>query len=102
MALCDDDLGQCIGQRAFETAADPRSATRFFVRRDEQQHAVVLGFLAELPGAEQLVGVRLDLLAFERSLTVVPTSELRCADLASRSTSFGSSALRVSAEVTFA
>ena len=35
--------------------------------RDQKQHAVVLLRLAELPGAEQLIGVGLDVAAFERS-----------------------------------
>src|SRR5271154_2781073 len=34
--------------------------------RDQKQHAVVLLRLAELPGAEQLIGVGLDVAAFER------------------------------------
>ena len=61
----DDHLGERVGQRALQPVSDfyPHPP---FVGRDEQQHAVVLGFLAELPGAKQLVGVRLDLLAVER------------------------------------
>ena len=62
----DDDLGQRVGQRAFQPVAD-LDAHPPLVRRDQQQHAVVLGLLAELPGAEQLVGVGLDLLALERA-----------------------------------
>ena len=62
----DDDLRQRVGQRAFEAVADldPHPP---LVRRDQQQHAVVLRLLAELPGAEQLVGVGLDLLALQRA-----------------------------------
>ena len=61
----DDHLGQRVGQRAFEAIAD-LDAHPPLVGRDQQQHAVVLGLLAELPGAEQLVGIGLDLLAVER------------------------------------
>ena len=65
IALVMMTLRQRVGQRAFEPVAD-LDAHPLLVRRDQQQHAVVLGLLAELPGAEQLVGVGLDLLAFER------------------------------------
>jgi hypothetical protein len=34
--------------------------------RDEQQYAVILFLLTELPGPEQLVGIGFNLLAFER------------------------------------
>ena len=61
----DNDLCQRIGQRAFETVAD-LDANPPLLRRDQQQHAVVLCLLAKLPGAEQFVGVGFDLLAFER------------------------------------
>ena len=50
----------------FEAIAD-LDADPMLVRRNQQQHAVVLGLLAKLPFAEQRVGVRLDLLAFERA-----------------------------------
>ena len=61
----DDDFRQRVGQRALEAVADLDSHP-VLVRRDEQQHTVVLVLLAELPGAKQLVGVGLDLLALER------------------------------------
>ena len=54
-----------VGQRALEAIAD-LDAHAPLVRRDQQQHAVVLRFLAELPGPKQLVGVGFDLLTFER------------------------------------
>ena len=61
----DDDFRQGVGQRAFEAVAnlDPRLA---LVWCDKQQHAIVLLLLAELPGAKQRIGVRLDVVAFER------------------------------------
>jgi hypothetical protein len=34
--------------------------------RDEKQHAIVLSLHAEPPGAKQRIGVRLDVIAFER------------------------------------
>ena len=61
----DDDFGQRVGERALESIAD-LDAHSPLVRRDQQQHAIVLGLLAELPAAEQLVGIGLDLLTFER------------------------------------
>ncbi len=54
-----------VGQRAFEAVAD-LDAHLVLVRRDQQQHAVVLVLLAKLPGAEELVGIGLDVAAFER------------------------------------
>ena len=36
------------------------------VRRNKQQHTIVFGFLAELPVSEQFIGIRLDVLAFQR------------------------------------
>ena len=62
----DDHLRQRVGQRAFEAVADldPHAT---LVRRHQQQDAVVLVRLAQLPGAEQLVGVGLDLLPFQRA-----------------------------------
>src|SRR5205085_8208649 len=44
----DDDFRQRIGQRAFEAVANLDPDT-FLVRRDEEQDAVVLRLLAELP-----------------------------------------------------
>ena len=62
----DDDLRQRVGQRAFEAIAD-LDPHAMLVRRHQQQDAVVLVRLAQLPCAEQLVGVGLDLLPFQRS-----------------------------------
>ena len=53
MALVMMTLRQRVGQRAFKPIAD-LDAHPPLVRRDQQQHAVVLRLLAELPGAEQL------------------------------------------------
>ena len=61
----DDDRRQRVGQRAFEAVAD-LDAHLVLVRRDQQQHAVVLLRLAELPDAEQLVGIGLDVAALQR------------------------------------
>ena len=61
----DDDLGDRVGQRPLEAVAD-LDAHFVLVGCDEQQHAIVLLLLAELPVAKQRVGVRLDLLAVER------------------------------------
>ena len=60
----DDQLGVQVGQRAFQPIAD-LDAHLAVVRRHQKQHAVVFLGLAELPEAEQPVGVRLDLLAVE-------------------------------------
>ena len=62
----DDDLGQRIRQRTLKPVPD-LDADAVFLRRDEEEDAVVLGFFAKLPGAEQRVGVRFDLLAVERA-----------------------------------
>jgi hypothetical protein len=43
----DDHLGERVGRRALQPVSDFYPHTPF-VRRDEQQHAVVFGFLAEL------------------------------------------------------
>ncbi len=61
----DDQARDGVGQRALEAVAD-LDAHPPFLRRDQEQGAVVLLSLAELPETEQLVGVRLDLLAIER------------------------------------
>ena len=61
----DDHGGEGIGQRAFQAIAH-FDAHPPFLGRHQQQHAVVLVLLAELPEAEQLVGIGLDLLALER------------------------------------
>ena len=61
----DDDLRGRVGQRALEPVADLDAHAMLF-GRDQEQRAVVLLRLAELPGAEELVGVGLDLLAVER------------------------------------
>ena len=62
----DDDHRQRVGQRAFEAVADldPHAT---LVRRHQQQDAVVLLRLAQLPRAEERVGVGLDLLPFQRA-----------------------------------
>ena len=65
IALAMIDGRQRVGQRAFEPVAD-FDADAMFVGRDEQQDAVVLGLLAELPGPEELVGIGLDLFALQR------------------------------------
>ena len=61
----DDDLRQRVGERSLETVAD-FDAHLVLVGRDEQKHAVVLRLFAELPGAEEFVGVGLDFLALKR------------------------------------
>ena len=61
----DDDLADRVGQRAFEAIAD-LEAHLVLLGGDEKQQAVVLLRLAELPQAEEFVGVGLDLLAVER------------------------------------
>ena len=63
--FCDDVFGDRVGQRAFEPVAD-LDADLALGRRVQQQHAVVLAALAELPAAEQAVGVVLDRIAVER------------------------------------
>jgi len=60
----NDHFRECVGQRAFQAIADFDSDA-LFVGRNQQQDAVVLRLFAELPGPEQLVGVRLDLLSLE-------------------------------------
>ena len=62
----DDHGGEGIGQRAFQAIAH-FDAHPPLLGRHQQQHAVVLVLLAELPEAEQLVGIGLDLLALERA-----------------------------------
>ena len=54
-----------VRQRAFEPVAD-LDADLVLVRRDKKEHAVVLLRLPELPGAEQLVGISLDVAALQR------------------------------------
>ena len=66
MALVMMTLDERVGQRAFEAVAD-LDAHAALVRRHQQQDAVVLVGLAELPGAEEVVGVGLDLLPLQRS-----------------------------------
>jgi hypothetical protein len=60
----DDHRRKGIGQRAFQAIAH-FDAHPPFLGRDQQQHAVVLLLLAELPEAEQVVGIGLDLLPLE-------------------------------------
>ena len=62
----DNDARHRVGQRALEAVAD-LDAHLSLLWRDEEKDAVVLLGFAELPRAEELVGVRLDLLAAERS-----------------------------------
>ena len=54
-----------IGERAFEPVAD-LDAHLAFVRRHDQQHAVVLVLLADLPLAAELIAVILDRGALQR------------------------------------
>ena len=61
----NDHRRQRVGQRTFKPVAD-LDADLVLVRRDQQENAVVLLRLAELPGAEQLVGVSLDVAALQR------------------------------------
>ncbi len=61
----NDDGCQSIGQRAFETVAN-LDAHLVLVRGDEKKHAVVLLRLPELPGAEQFIGIGLDVAALQR------------------------------------
>ena len=61
----DDDLRSRVRQRAFKAVAD-LDANAMLLGRDEEQRAVILLRLAQLPGAKQRVGVGLDLLALER------------------------------------
>ena len=61
----NDDAGDRVGQRALEAVAD-LDAHPPLLRRDQKESAVVLFRLAKFPGAEQPIGVRLDLLAVER------------------------------------
>jgi hypothetical protein len=64
--VLDDELGDRIGQRAFEAVAD-LDAHFAVVGRDQQQDAVVLGRLAQSPATEQLIGVVFDCAALQRS-----------------------------------
>ena len=50
-----------VGLRPFDYADH-----EFFFGRDEQKNAVILLRLAELPGAEQLVGISFDVAALQR------------------------------------
>ena len=61
----DDDAGDGVGQRALEAVAD-LDAHPPLVRGDQEEDAVVLLRFAQLPGAEERVGVGLDLLPAER------------------------------------
>ncbi len=90
----DDDLRQRVGQRAFEAVAD-LDAHLALVRRDQQQHAVVLlRFSPSFQMRKSSIGVGLDVLAFSDG-TVATTSWMP--DLSSSSASFVSIALRASA-----
>ena len=61
MISCDDR----VGERAFEPVAD-LDAHLALVRRHDQQHAVVLVLLADLPVAAELIAVILDRGALQR------------------------------------
>jgi hypothetical protein len=60
--VANDAAGCDIGQRAFEPVAD-FDAHFPVVRHDDDQHAVVLALLSELPGIEHAGCVLLDRLA---------------------------------------
>ena len=61
----DDDFRRRVSQRSFEPIAD-FDADLVLLRRHQEEHAIVLLLLAELPSAEKLIRVRFDLQAFER------------------------------------
>ena len=63
--VLDDQPRVQIGQRALQPVAhlDPHLAV---VARHQQQNAIVLARLAELPGAEQAIGIVFQRLAVER------------------------------------
>ena len=63
--ILDDEPGDRVGERAFEPVAD-LDAHLALVRRDDQQHAVVLVLLADLPGAAELHAEILDRGALQR------------------------------------
>ena len=58
-------LETSVGERAFEAVAD-LDAHLALVRRHDQQHAVVLVLLADLPVAAELIAVVLDRGALQR------------------------------------
>ena len=88
----DDDLGQRIRQRAFEAVAD-LDAHLALLGRDEEQRAVVLPLLAELPVPEQAVGVILDAVPSREGTVATTTWSVV---LSSWAFSFASSAARSS------
>src|SRR5579864_2292873 len=61
----DDDAARRIGEPPFEAVAD-LDAGFAFVRRDDQDGAVVLTLLPDAPGAPELVAVVLDRMALQR------------------------------------
>src|SRR5262249_22820109 len=63
--LLDDELRHCVGKLALQPIADldPHLALG---RRDDQQDAVVLSLLADLPGTAETHAVVLDAASFER------------------------------------
>ena len=63
--VADDAARRDVGQRAFETVTD-FDAHLAVLRHDDDQHAVVLAFLPELPVLEHLGRVFLDRLAADR------------------------------------
>ena len=63
--VADDAARRRVGQRAFEAVAD-LDAHLAVVRHDDDEHAVVLALLAELPRFEHARRVLLDALAAER------------------------------------
>ncbi len=63
--IVDDETRHQVGQRAFEAVAD-LDADLALVRRHDQQHAVVLVLLSDLPVAAELIAVILDRGALQR------------------------------------
>ena len=64
--VLDDQPGDRVGERAFEPVAD-LDAHLALARHDDQQRAVVLALLADLPVAAELVAEVLDRGALQRS-----------------------------------
>jgi hypothetical protein len=63
--VADDQARNRVGHDAFEAGAD-FDADFVLGRRDQQQQAVVALLVADAPGAEQLVGIIVDIVAAER------------------------------------
>ena len=62
--LLDDHAGEGVGEHALEAVADLHAHLPL-LGRDQQDRAVVLGLLADPPGAAELVAVLLDLVALQ-------------------------------------